>query len=366
MRTNAKAALALASVLGLSACQPTTRPATSPRPGIPVRTARVEARDLEDTLVLTGTLRPRRQVQVPAEVSARLLRVLKDEGSRVADGETLAWLDDTDYRLAHERASAALAVAEAGKAHALVERERAYNLLKTGGITDKDHLAAQVNLQVAEASLAQARAEAAIAAQQHARTQIKAPFAGRLAKRLADPGAMLASGTALFTLVDDSVLEFRAAVPSADYPKVKVGAPVAVAVDALDGFRIKGTVARVSPLIEERTRSFEAVVEVPGRPELVGGLFARAGVRVGQVPGALVVPPSALLRDGARPREAQAFVVTGGKAERRTVGLGVETSAAVQVTAGLAAGDVVVLDPPPALGSGAPVDVQNGRAAPGR
>jgi multidrug efflux pump subunit AcrA (membrane-fusion protein) len=79
---------------------------------VPVRTARVESRDLDRTVLLTGTLRPRSQVQVVAEVRARLLRILKDEGARVSQGETLAILDATDYRLAHDRARAALAVAE--------------------------------------------------------------------------------------------------------------------------------------------------------------------------------------------------------------------------------------------------------------
>jgi hypothetical protein len=73
------------------------------------------------------------------------------------------------------------------------------------------------------------------------------------------------------------------------------------------------------------------------------------------------VPPAALVRDGARADEGQVFVVVAGKAERRTVGLGVESADAVQITKGLAAGDVVVLDPPPALSSGAPVEVQGGR-----
>jgi membrane fusion protein (multidrug efflux system) len=326
--------------------------------GVPVRTATVEQRELADTLLLTGTLRPQAQVEVVAEIGARLVRVLKDEGSRVAAGETLAVLDETDYRLSHERAKAALAVAEANKAHAVTEKERADGLLKTGGITDKDHLSAQVGLQVAEASLAQARAEAAIAGQQQARAQVKAPFAGRVAKRHADAGSMLASGTALFTLVDDSRLEFRASVPSGDYGKVKVGAPVDVSVDALAGRRVKGTVARVTPLIDERTRSFEVVVQVPGEKDLVGGLFARAVVKVGQVADALVVPPSALVRDGSDPASAQTFVVAGGKAERKTVAIGVETADAIQVREGLKAGDVVVLDPPVALGSGAPVEVQ--------
>jgi multidrug efflux pump subunit AcrA (membrane-fusion protein) len=121
---------------------------------------------------------------------------------------------------------------------------------------------------------------------------------------------------------------------------------------------VKGLVVRVTPLIDERTRSFEVVVQVPGQKDLVGGLFARAVVRVGRVADALVVPPSALVRDGSDPSSAQTFVVVAGKAERRTVAVGVETADAVQVREGLKDGDLVVLDPPVALGSGAPVEVQ--------
>jgi RND family efflux transporter MFP subunit len=316
----------------------------------------VETRDLDETLVLAGTLRPRAQVQLVAEVQARLMRVVRDEGDRVAAGELLAVLDATDYRLANDRARAALAVAEANRSHALAERARAESLLKTGGITAKDKLSAEVALQVAEASVAQVKAEAAISAQQLSRAEIRAPFAGRVAKRHADPGAMLASGTPVFTFVDDAVLEFRAPVPSAHYGKAKIGQSVDVRVDALGDRALTGTLARVSPLVEERTRSFEVTVELKGQPELVGGLFARAVVRIGTVAGALVVPPAALQRDAAQTGAAQAFVVKDGKAERRSVTLGVETADAIQVTSGLAAGDMVVLDPPVALASGAPVE----------
>ncbi len=241
-------------------------------------------------MVLTGTLKPRAQVQVVAEVQARLLRVLRDEGARVAKGDVLAVLDETDYRLANDRARAALAVAEANRAHAQTEKERADNLLKTGGITDRDHLSAQVALQVADAGLAQARADAAISGQQLSRTQVRAPFAGRVAKRFPDAGSMLAPGAPLFTLVDDSILEFKAPVPSRDLAKVKLGAPVELGIDALPGAPVSGRIARIEPLVDERSRSFQVVVEVPGRADLVGGLFARASVRVGQVDGALVVP----------------------------------------------------------------------------
>jgi len=362
---NLRSLLLLSSaVLPLAACTGGSRAeeAAAPR-GLAVRTAFVEKRDLPEQVVLTGTLKPRSQVQVVAEVQARLLRVLCDDGTRVAKGDVLAVLDDTDYRLSHDRARAALAVAEANRAHAQTEKERADNLLKTGGITDRDHLSAQVALQVADAGMAQARAEAAISAQQLARTQVRAPFSGRVAKRFPDPGAMLAPGAPLFTLVDDSVLEYKAPVPSRDFAKVRVGAPVELSIDALDGARVSGRIARVEPLVDERSRSFLAVVEVPGRRDLVGGLFARAFVRVGQVDGAIVVPPAALVRDGSDPSRADVFVVRAGKAEKLTLALGVETPDGVQATSGLAAGDQVVLDPPTALAAGAPVEVRNERPA---
>jgi RND family efflux transporter MFP subunit len=332
-------------------------PASTGKPkGVHVRTAPVAARDLDDMRVLTGTLHPRSQIQVVAQVSARLLEIVRDEGSRVARGEALAILDDADYRLAHDRAAAALATAEANRAHAVAEKERAENLLKTGGITDKDRLSADVALQVATASVAQAKAEESIAALQLGRCRITAPFTGRVAKRHVDMGAMLANGTPVFTLVDDAVLEFRAAAPSNDWGRVKVGAEVDVTADALPGYHARGRVARVVPLVDERSRSFDVVVEVPGSQGLVGGLFARAAVHAGRVPGALVVPPQALVRDGGAPGEAQTFVVKQGLAERRTVSLGVEAADGIQVTKGLAVGDVVVLDPPVALSSGSAVE----------
>src|SRR5215210_1610365 len=143
---------------------------------VPVRTATVQTRDLTERLTLTGTLDPRAEVTVVPEIAARLVRTLKNEGDRVSRGQLLAVLDDGDFKLARDRAQAALAMAEANRAHARAEKERADSLLKTGGITDKDHLAAQVAVQVADASQAQARSELAIAERQVGRTRITAPI----------------------------------------------------------------------------------------------------------------------------------------------------------------------------------------------
>ena len=324
---------------------------------VPVRTAKVEIRDLTEMLTLTGTLDPRAEVTVVPELSARLLSTTKDEGDRVTKGELLAVLDDADFRLARDRAKASLDVAEANRAHARAEKDRADSLLKTGGITDKDHLSARVAVQVAEASAAQARAELAIAQRQLGRSQLTAPLSGRIAKRMAAAGTIVSAGTPIFVIVDDAVFEFRSSVASGDFSKLRVGETVTVTVDALPGFTTQGEMSRIAPKIDARSRSFEAIITVPGRPELVSGMFARAEVKVREVPGSLVVPPAALVRDGADPTHAQTFVIVGGKAQRRDVTVGFEVPDAVQVTAGLKAGEVVVVDPPSALGPGTQVQV---------
>lgn len=326
---------------------------------IPVQVVTVEERQITEELLLTGTLKPQAQVQIVSEVSARLMRLLKDEGAAVAKGEVIALLDSTDARLVHERATAVVAVADANREHAAAERDRANNLLKTGGITDKDHLAAMVNLQVAEAALRQAKAEEAIAAQQLVRCQMHAPFSGTIAKRFADPGTMLAVGAPVVNLVDNSMLEFRAAAPSADLSKVKLGASAQITVDALPGMALNGTIARILPTADERSRSFEVIVRVPGRAELISGLFARGRIRVREVAGAIVVPPSALVHDGSRPGFASIFVVENGKANLREMSVGVETAEAVQVSGDVRAGATVVVDPPPTLASGAPVQTRS-------
>lgn len=354
-------AAGLAALAG-AACGGPAQTSPAAARAVPVRTAVVTTRDIDQSLTLTGTLRPRNQAQVSAEVGGRLVRVLKDDGDRVRAGDTLAILDATDYRLAHDRARASLQVAEANRAHAQAEEERAQNLLRTGGITDKDRLAAQVALRVAEAGVAQARAEAAIAAAQQGRAAVRAPFTGRVAGRAADPGTMIAAGAPLFTVVDDSVFELRAAVPSASYNAVKVGAAVQVSVDAMPGLPVAGRVARVTPLVDERNRSFEVVIEVPGNPALVGGLFARAHVAVGRMAGAMVVPPGAIIR-GTNEGEADVWVVTGPSAVKRTVAVGSEMADGVHVVSGLAPGERVVVDPPAALAPGVTVAPQDAPVA---
>ena len=166
--------------------------------GVPVRTATVEPRDLDER-----SSSPAPCGRAPRCSSWRRCRrgcctSLRDEGARVARGRDAG-------RARRDRLPPDATSAPRRRwrwprptaAHALAEKERADSLLKTGGITDKDRLSAQVSLQVAEASRGPgARRRRPSPRQQLARTEIRAPFAGRVAQRHADAGAMLARGHA--------------------------------------------------------------------------------------------------------------------------------------------------------------------------
>jgi len=105
-----------------------------------------------------------------------------------------------------------------------------------------------------------------------------------------------------------------------------------------------------------------AAGQVPGGRRRVGRPVAQSASRPWQT-----VPsqPSSVQWHTWQGWVSQVFVVVAGKADKRTVGLGVEAPDAVQVTKGLAAGEVVVLDPPTSLGAGAPVEIQNGKTGNG-
>ena len=118
------------------------------------------------TVPVTGTLVSNSRVDVKAEVIGRIVRFDREEGDRVAAGDPVIWVNDESYRLAQRQAETALQFAEVSlerarllASHGRTELERANNLLKSGGITDKDLKAAQLAEQDARAQVLIAEAQ---------------------------------------------------------------------------------------------------------------------------------------------------------------------------------------------------------------
>ena len=145
----------------LTGCQktaPRKASASTEPPAVQAAVLRVEAKPFSATIAVTGSLISRASVEVKAETTGRILKFPKEEGDRVTAGEPVIWVDEENHRLNARQAESAVKVAEAALARARVaemhshsEFERAQNLLKSGGITDKDYKSAELAGQDARA-----------------------------------------------------------------------------------------------------------------------------------------------------------------------------------------------------------------------
>ncbi len=320
---------------------------------------RVEPENFQTTLPVTGTLVSNARVDVKAEVTGRITRFDKQEGDHVAAGEPVVWVDDENYQLALRQAQTAVRVAEAAversellALHSRNEMERASNLLKSGGITDKDLKAAQLanrdaaaQVAMANAQMEQARAALDFARKRVGDTVIHSPVAGEIQSRPVNPGAYVEPPTAVFTVVDNSRLELEISVAASDLGSVRRGQRVVFAVNSYPGDKFEGSVIEVSPAVEEQTRSAKVRVQVAnGSGRLKAGMFALGEILTGVSQGVPVIPAGAVYRDDRAAKSAYVFVVENGRAVRRGVRIGHESGSRMEIAEGLNAGDRVIVE----------------------
>jgi RND family efflux transporter MFP subunit len=360
-------ALMAAGSLPFSACTKKETVRAAPPP-LTVHVVQVEERPLELGLDVTGSLVSSAAVEVKNEFAGRLVAMLKNDGDRVTKGELLAQLDDVDARLALAQARAALEVAEAAVAraqvaeeHATNEFERAKNLLKSGGITDRDFQAAQMTekdaraqVKLAGAQVEQARQAAAMAEKRLRDCRIVSPIAGEVDRRFVNPGGWLDGSQLLYRLVDNQRLELETFVASSDLAQVKPGQTIRFGVAAYSAELFEARITRISAAVDAMNRSapVRAAVPNPGG-KLKAGMFAKGRLITGIKSMAIVLAANAVWR-----RSGQApfvFVVDNNLARKREVELGREDSSGIEISRGLRSGDTVILEQNLELADGVPV-----------
>jgi RND family efflux transporter MFP subunit len=301
--------------------------------------AAVRAADLVAGVPVSGTLQPSVDIRIASPIPEVVEAVLVKEGQPVRQGQVLARFRATALE------PAALS-AEAQRSKAANDYERMQNLLKEGAVSRSDVETAEVALRAAEATEAQARKRLDEAT-------VRAPVSGVISERHVESGDRVKDGDHLFQLVNTADLEFEATVPSEFAPRVRRGAPVTLRVTGAPDAGLGGRIARVNAAVDPATRQLKVYVAVPNRgARLVGGLYASGRVILGQARGALAVPQAGVRTDSAG--KSYVLVVEGGRLARRdvTTGLADEQAGLVQITAGLAAGDVVVIGPAEGLQPG--------------
>jgi membrane fusion protein, multidrug efflux system len=337
---------------------------------IAVKAAPVKIREWIATVPVSGNLRTLSSVEVKPEVAGRLVAVHFSEGDLVRKDQLLAEIDPANFQLAYDQAAAALAVAQAGlerakvsAEHAKTEKERADNLLHSGGITQKDHQAAltgvkEADSQVrfAEAQCGQARAALAIADKGLKDCKIFSPAQGHVQKKDFDQGALLAPNVPLCTLVDNSRLELEVVLPSYQLAAVHLGQRADFTTPTWGERRFEGTVSAINPAVESDNRSVKLKLKIanPGG-ELRSGMYARGEIITGRESKAMVIPRDALIPEKEGSEDASVFVVREGKAHRIRIRMGSAQQESVWVKQGLSSGELVITEIGPSLKEGVAV-----------
>ena len=319
----------------------------------------VTTETLHLSIPVTGTLISNTRVDVKAEVIGHIARFEKQEGDPVRAGEPVAWVDDENSQLAVRQAETAVQVAEAGlerarllESHSRTELERAENLLRSGGITDKDLKAAQLAGRdaTAQAALAQAQLEQARAALEVARKHVRdtiiyAPVSGEIQRKLVNKGSYVEAPTHVFTIVDNTRLELESPVASADIAPIMSGQRVTFTVNSYPNATFEGRVLEMNPAVDEQTRSAKVRIQVtnPGG-KLKAGMFAQGEILTGVAANAVMIPTAALYRDDRSAKTASVFVLEGGKACRREVRAGHEQESKIEVIEGLRPGERLIAE----------------------
>jgi membrane fusion protein (multidrug efflux system) len=260
----------------------------------------------------TGSFQADESSDVAPESSGRVLATPVDVGQRVPKGAVLIRIQAVDANLrleearaAVQRADANLKLAESQNSLAQTTAKRNEALLKGGLIpqTTADEARTQAetsanNVLVARASLAQVKAQLALAEKAVADVVVVAPFDGYISRRHVAAGEFVQPSTAVVTLLRTDPLRLQLTIPSVQASQVAVGQGVTARVDAFPGKTFEGRITAVNPLIAAESRSFIVEAKVPNpKGELKPGMFAVASIDQGRTERAMLVPKRAVIED---------------------------------------------------------------------
>jgi RND family efflux transporter MFP subunit len=337
----------------------------------------------------SGYVTARRQATVSAKVTGKVTEVLIEEGLRVQAGQVLARLDDTNVKASLKLAEAQLASAKAALEETRVRRreadqelERQSGLLKNKIASQADYDHAEAAAMAYKAKLEQQEADVTVAERTVASWQqqmedmvIRAPFGGIVTTKDAQPGEMISpvsagggfTRTGIGTIVDMESLEIEIDVNESYINRVETGQPVEATLDAYQDWKIPCKVIAIIPTADRQKSTVKVRVGFDKLdPRILPEMSVKVEFREASNPGkpastGVAVPRAAVRQDQGRDI---VLVVQNHLAERRPVSVASSTGDEATISAGVAAGERVIVDGPAGLADGARVvekanDTQN-------
>jgi RND family efflux transporter MFP subunit len=352
-------------------------------PALSVTTATAEGAgataDVVPVLEAAGYVTARREATVSSKITGRLAEVLIEEGESVAAGQVLARLDDVDARAALELAQARLEAArdQLGQIEAQLDQARRdakrQQELRAKGLTSEQSLETartqvrtlSAELQAQRGQIGVAEAQLRVAQVDHDNTIVRAPFAGVIVAKAAQPGEIVSpisagggfTRTGIGTIVDMDSLEIEVDVNEAYINRVRPDQPVQAVLDAYPDWKIPASVIAIIPTADRSKATVKVRIAlrqrdariVPDMGVRVAFLEEPSANKPGRTTRGVRVPATAVVQRGGA---SVVFVVDGKHARLRTVTVGVDGGDFRVVEDGLVAGERVVVDPPAGLKDG--------------
>lgn len=354
---------------------------------------KVKKADLVLEVIDTGKIAPREKVDIKSKVSGQVLEVLVDEGQQVKKGQLLLRLDPVDYQREAARAEAELAQAKQALSFATQALARKQAAFAERAVPQTEVELAQNDVDMRAASIRIAEVAVSAASDRLRSCNVTSPLAGTVIQRGVQPGEVVTAGVQatvegkpLLTIADLSTLIVKSELNQIDVARVALGQPVKLSLDALPGKTFTGTVTKIAPAaVKAEGRDAEvfpveatlALGGALGKPEAVkepvvvkegkdavdgvvveGGIVAGAeGIKSGMtadvrilvdtLPGRLLVPIEAVLKEEGKSTVNKVSVGDDGKkkSDKVEIKTGKSNDREMEILDGVKEGDELVVDP---------------------
>lgn len=360
---------------------------------ISVKVEEVKSIDFQENLTLSGSLKVKDSVIVTSKVNGSIDNILVDIGSKVNKGDKLCKIDDTVYKIQHEKANIEVKrasnelsrlkdldnglkdqtieaaenqykTAKISYENAKKEYERMKNLYKEKAISNSQLEKAEQGFITAESSYISAKsnfehakrnykyklksqeiqkasciANYKLAKENLDSTDVTAPIAGIVADKSISLGESVGQGSKLYTIVNSDEMYIETGVSERDVINVKAGQKAFVKVGTLKE-SIEGKIIGVSPILDEQSKTYKVKVSVNNVDDkLKGGMFATVELIVGDNRKGLAVPKTSVLNKGG---ESFVYVLDKDRVQKRKVVIGYSNDKYYEIVEGIKKGDKVV------------------------
>jgi len=304
---------------------------------VDVQVTKPTRRDLVYTITLPANVSPFYQTTLYAKVSGYLKWIGPDKGDHVKKNQVVAVIDAPEVEEQYQQAISDFKI-----------KKLTYERLAKVWKESPDVIAKQ-DVDVAEAAYQGAKhlMEQRVVMRDY--TKVRAPYAGTITARFADPGALIQVATSsattaipLFTIMDLDTVRIYVNVPQDDSPWIVPGKTKAsVKVNELPGRSFTGTVTRSTLALDPATRSLLVEIDLPNEDHaLRPGTFAEVALGLREIPQALVLPPQAVTSNH---KGKSLYIIEQGKAKSIPIQTGINDGSWIEITSGLTGDEDVVV-----------------------